>query len=119
MKNKTPLTLDEKFELIKSGERFTVEDWYNNPHNFDSNYNLIDMTGVAHNEQIIDLFHCHVHKYEEPQEEWVELPPDTNLDSAKHSYREVKKSWIIEKAKEFGMTEIPEFLKPIGDKEND
>jgi len=115
MKNKTPLTLDQKLELIKSKEKFIIDhsmfedDKYfyfdeENDLSDDKGYNCSNAMSVFLRDD------CYVYKYEEPEEEWV-VCSDNNCKQSNIYYgmgdtffnNKIRKSWIEEKAREFGM----------------
>lgn len=115
--SKKPLTKEEKLELIVSGEKFTIEwiptwkdvDYFGKVFKFSFLGVLMKLdydvwTISSSNLTVEDLIQAEIHKYEEVEEEWLDISDDERSSFEwLYSVASVKKSWIIEKAKEFGM----------------
>lgn len=119
--SKEPLTKEEKLELITSGEKFV----YNNRvYCFNAYWQLlcVDESGeteVTFGFELSTFYLDEIYKYEpdskesEPKEEWVDVGSGESedyfcMDVGRYgaSVTQVKKSWIIEKAKEFGYAKL-------------
>ena len=106
-KDETPLTLDEKLELIKSGEKFVVPRLGDAGRWFDSEYDMrISLKAYERGSVLINLgefLREDVYKYEEPEEEWVDTERLRYYPFWIDKEASVPKSWIEEKARECGM----------------